>query len=138
MMKKYILDLRVCSVEPVGGRCVLLRLTDDKPLPEMCPGQFVEVRIDHTPSTLLRRPISVCFVDRESNELWLLVAAVGDGTRHLAALKAGDVLNCVLPLGNGWMAIQIPPKRGTFLRSPKVRLPFRGGLVGLPCSLAEE
>ena len=101
-MKKYILDLRVCSVEPVGGRCVLLRLTDDKPLPEMCPGQFVEVRIDHTPSTLLRRPISVCFVDREINELWLLVAAVGDGTRHLAALKAGDVLNCVLPLGNGW------------------------------------
>ena len=38
----------------------------------------------------------------DANELWLLVAVVGDGTRHLAALNAGDTLNCVLPLGNGF------------------------------------
>ena len=101
-MKKYILDLTVRSVEPVGGRYVLIRLTDDEPLPEMLPGQFVEVRIDHSPTTFLRRPISINFVDRERNELWLLVAAVGDGTRRLATLKAGDTLNCVLPLGNGF------------------------------------
>ena len=132
MMKKYILDLRVCSVEPVGGRCVLLRLTDDKPLPEMCPGQFVEVRIDHTPSTLLRRPISVCFVDRESNELWLLVAAVGDGTRHLAALKAGDVLNCVLPLGNGWMAPLNPPDKGDSPAESEGKAPFSWRFGGAP------
>ncbi len=101
-MKKYILDLTVRSVEPVGGRYVLIKLTDDKPLPAMLPGQFVEVRVDQSPTTFLRRPISINFVDREHNELWLLVAAVGDGTRRLAALKAGDALNCVLPLGNGF------------------------------------
>ena len=101
-MKKYILDLTVRSVEPVGGRYVLIKLTGDEPLPEMLPGQFVEVRVDQSPTTFLRRPISINFVDREHNELWLLVAAVGDGTRRLAALKAGDALNCVLPLGNGF------------------------------------
>ena len=101
-MKKYILDLTVRSVEPVGGRYVLIKLTSDEPLPEMLPGQFVEVRVDQSPTTFLRRPISINFVDRERNELWLLVAAVGDGTRRLAALKAGDMLNCVLPLGNGF------------------------------------
>ena len=101
-MKKYILDLTVRSVEPVGGRYVLIKLTDDKPLPAMLPGQFVEVRVDQSPTTFLRRPISINFVNREQNELWLLVAAVGDGTRRLAALKAGDALNCVLPLGNGF------------------------------------
>ena len=81
---------------------MLIKLTDDKPLPAMLPGQFVEVRVDQSPTTFLRRPISINFVNREQNELWLLVAAVGDGTRRLAALKAGDALNCVLPLGNGF------------------------------------
>ena len=51
---------------------------------------------------MLRRPISINFVDRENNQLWLLVAMVGDGTRQLGQLKEGDVLNCMLPLGNGF------------------------------------
>ena len=101
-MKKYILDLKVKSVEKIHERYVLIRLTDDKPLPPMLPGQFVEIRVDGSPSTFLRRPISINFVDRAQNELWLLVAAVGDGTRRLAQLQAGDQLNCVLPLGNGF------------------------------------
>ena len=101
-MKKYILDLSVSACERINEKYVLLRLTDDKPLPEMLPGQFVEVRVDDSPTTFLRRPISVNFVDKEKNELWLLVATVGEGTRRLGRLKAGDTLNCVLPLGNGF------------------------------------
>ncbi len=101
-MKKYVLDLKVKSVERIHERYVLIRLTDDNPLPAMLPGQFVEIRVDGSPSTFLRRPISINFVDREQNELWLLVAAVGDGTRRLAQLQAGDLLNCVLPLGHGF------------------------------------
>ena len=58
------------------------------------------MRVDHSPTTFLRRPISINFVDKANNELWLLVAMIGDGTRQLGCLHAGDVLNCVLPLGN--------------------------------------
>lgn len=101
-MKKYILDLTVRAVERLSERHVLLRLTDEKPLPQILPGQFVEVRVDGEPHTFLRRPISINFVDDEQNELWLMVAMVGDGTRALGALRAGDTLNCVLPLGNGF------------------------------------
>lgn len=101
-MKKYILDLTVNSVEALSDKHVLIKLTDDKPLPEMLPGQFVEVRVDNTPSTFLRRPISINNVDYDPNELWLLVAAVGDGTRQLQKLQKGDRLNCVLPLGNSF------------------------------------
>ena len=101
-MKKYILDLTVVSVEHIHERYVLIKLTQALPLPEMVPGQFVEVRVDGSPKTFLRRPISIHFVDREQNELWLLVATVGDGTRKLAQLQSGDLLNCVLPLGNGF------------------------------------
>ena len=110
-MKKYILDLRVKSVEAVGGRYSLLKLTHDEPLPEMLPGQFVEVRVDNSPSTFLRRPISINFVDYEKNEMWLLVAAIGEGTKHLSQLKAGELLNCVLPLGNGFTMPQSAAQR---------------------------
>ena len=110
-MKKYILDLRVKSVESVGGRYSLLKLTHELPLPEMLPGQFVEVRVDNSTSTFLRRPISINFVDRDANELWLLVAAIGEGTRHITALNPGDTLNCVLPLGNGFTMPQNPTER---------------------------
>ena len=120
-MKKYLLDLTVRSVERIHERYVLIRLTDEKPLPEMLPGQFVEVRVDGSPTTFLRRPISIHFVDTKANELWLLVAAVGDGTRRLADLKAGDQLNCLLPLGNGF----------TMPKKPEERLLLVGGGVGV-------
>ena len=110
-MKKYLLDLTVRSVERIHERYVLIRLTDEKPLPEMLPGQFVEIRIDGSPTTFLRRPISINYVDKDANELWLLVAAVGDGTRKLAELKASDLLNCLLPLGNGFTMPQKPEER---------------------------
>ena len=102
-MKKFILDLTVNSVEALSDKHVLIKLTDDKPLPEMLPGQFVEVRVDNSPSTFLRRPISINNVDYDRNELWLLVAAVGDGTRQLQKLQKGDRLNGMRPLGNSFI-----------------------------------
>ena len=99
---KKTLDLTLRSTERISDRHVLMKLTHDKPLPEMLPGQFVEVRIDQTPTVFLRRPISICFVDRTANELWLLVATIGDGTRWLGSLQPGDTVNCVVPLGNGF------------------------------------
>ena len=101
-MMKYILDLTVKQSERISPKHGLLRLTDTKPLPEMLPGQFVEVRVDGSETTFLRRPISINYVDKEQNELWLMVAMIGDGTRRLGELKAGDTVNCVLPLGNGF------------------------------------
>ena len=120
-MKKHLLDLTVNSVEPLHERYVLLKLTHESPLPPMLPGQFAEVRVDNSPNTFLRRPISINFVDEERNELWLLVATVGDGTRRLAQLRAGDSLNCVLPLGNSF----------TMPRDAGSRLLLVGGGVGV-------
>ena len=110
-MKKYILNLMIRKVEQLSPKHVLLRLTDSKPLPEMLPGQFVEVRVDGAPNTFLRRPISINYVDRKENELWLMVAMVGEGTRHLGHLKEGDLLNCVLPLGNSFTMPSTPDEK---------------------------
>ena len=120
-MKKYILDLKVNSVEALSDKHVLIKLTHSEPLPEMFPGQFVEVRVDDSPSTFLRRPISINNVDYERNELWLLVAAVGDGTRRLQQLRSCDTLNCVLPLGNSF----------TLPEKPGAKVLLVGGGVGV-------
>lgn len=101
-MKKYILDLKVAANERPHERYVLLKLTDKNPLPEMRPGQFAELRVEGSPATFLRRPISIHFVDRDKNEVWFLIQTVGEGTRRLAGLRVGDTLNVVLPLGNGF------------------------------------
>ena len=101
-MKKYLVDLRVVENIRIHHKYCLIKLTADKPLPEMVPGQFVQVRVDGSPQTFLRRPISINFVDKKANELWLLVQLIGEGTRRMAEYQPGDIMNIMLPLGNGF------------------------------------
>ena len=101
-MKKYILDLIVRKNERLNDTNVLLVLTSSEPLPEILPGQFVEAKVENSPATFLRRPISVHNVDYEVNELWLLVQIVGEGTRKLSELKPNDTLNLIVPLGKSF------------------------------------
>ena len=97
---KHIVDLIVSKNEKLNNNYVLLKLTAKEQLPEMHAGQFVEIRVDGSPTTFLRRPISIHFMDKSLNEIWLLIQLVGDETRKLAELKEGDSLNLVFPLGN--------------------------------------
>lgn len=100
-MAKQIADFKLVEKQDFG-RSVLLRLRAERPLPEIQPGQFVQVRVDGSPNTYLRRPISIHDVDFQQNEITLLVQQVGEGTRHLAAVEKDDIVNMVLPLGNGF------------------------------------
>lgn len=101
-MKKYILDMKVTENNRLHTNYCLLKLTSEAILPDMAPGQFVEVRVENSPTTFLRRPISVNYVDKTTNELWLLIQLVGDGTRKMAEYRPGDRVNILLPLGNGF------------------------------------
>ncbi|MDR1402798.1 MAG: dihydroorotate dehydrogenase electron transfer subunit [Tannerellaceae bacterium] len=101
-MKKYMLDMKVTESKDLHTNYRLLKITSDKTLPEALPGQFVQVLVDHSPTTFLRRPISINYIDKKSNELWLLIQKVGDGTRAMATYKSGDYMNLLLPLGNGF------------------------------------
>ncbi len=102
-MKKFLSDLMVKSIEHPRPDYALIKLSPlEGELPPIAPGQFVEIRIDNSPTTFLRRPISVNFVDYTTNELWLLVHVVGEGTRLLAELAVAEKLNCLYPLGNGF------------------------------------
>lgn len=103
-MKKQITDFKVVGNEAISDRLFMLRLTpaDGSLIGQCKAGQFVEVRVDGEPKVFLRRPISIHRVDRESNELWLLIQRAGNGTRQLGLSRAGDIINVVYPLGNGF------------------------------------
>lgn len=106
-MKKYCLDFKVEKSEPIHKLYSLLTLTPANPkvnLPEMLPGQFVQVRIDNA-DTFLRRPISINDVDRDHQTLSLLVRNAGEGSRWLMNRSEGDIVNLMLPLGNGFAHI---------------------------------
>ena len=60
-------------------------------------GQFVNIQLD---GLFLRRPISVCDYDEKS--LTIVYKVVGKGTEKMAAMKAGEKLDILTGLGNGY------------------------------------
>jgi dihydroorotate dehydrogenase electron transfer subunit len=124
-MKKHLMNMSVVENLRLHPVHCLLKLTPGSGgnrLPEMFPGQFVQVRVDDSPQTFLRRPISIHYLDREANELWLLIRITGRGTRRMSEYRPGDTVNLILPLGNGFSVPQLLP--------PGSKLLLIGGGVG--------
>jgi dihydroorotate dehydrogenase electron transfer subunit len=101
-MTKYIHDFKVLQNREVSRGYNVFELQCPEELPEILPGQFVQVLVEKSPSTYLRRPISIYDADKASNTISLLVKVVGEGTATLAKLKKGEKMNLVYPLGNSF------------------------------------
>jgi dihydroorotate dehydrogenase electron transfer subunit len=101
-MSKRIEDFKVVENKRLTTDCYILEIEGSKELPHIGPGQFAQVRVDGSPETFLRRPISVYDVNYQKNRIKLLIQIVGKGTETLAKLKAGDNLNIIYPLGNSF------------------------------------
>ena len=67
---------------------------------EAKPGQFVMVRCGEGGELLLRRPLSIH--QRDDNKIALLFTVVGKGTYWLSQSRAGDDIDLLGPLGNGF------------------------------------
>ena len=95
------------------------------------PGQFVSVYTKNA-SKLLPRPISICEINKEDMTLRLVYRVTGDrtGTKEFSALKAGDTVPVIGPLGNGFPYEEAKGKK-VFLM---------GGGIGVPpiLELAKE
>lgn len=103
-MKKFLKDFSIIESIKLSTDYGLLGLSpsDGSQLPQMSPGQFVEVAVPAESGVMLRRPISIHDADRDKNILWLLVRNAGKGTSALISAKPGDNVNILLPLGNGF------------------------------------
>ena len=64
-------------------------------------GQFVSVYCNDG-SRLLPRPISICEINKEEKTLRLVYRVAGKGTGEFSAMKTGETLHIVGPLGNGF------------------------------------
>lgn len=92
------------------------------------PGQFISV-YSKDESRMLPRPISICEIDREAGKLRIVYRVVGQGTEEFSHLTAGDMLEILGPLGNGFP-----------LDTGKKKAFLMGGGIGIPpmVQLAKE
>lgn len=82
------------------------------------PGQFIDL-YSKDGSKLLPRPISICEIDKTNGTLRIVYRIAGQGTKEFSELKAGDDIEILGPLGNGFT-----------LRDRKAIL--IGGGIGIP------
>lgn len=87
------------------------------------PGQFLHLRVDSNDDLLLRRPISICDVDTEQEQVTMLYRVEGKGTARLATKLEGMELDVLGPLGNGF------PLEATMQGETALLI---GGGVGVP------
>ena len=93
-MKQEILTIR--ENVPVTGSVYRMRL-EGAELEAQKPGGFVNIRLD---GLFLRRPISV--FDSAPGSLTILYKVVGKGTEQMSGMKAGETLDVLTGLGNGY------------------------------------
>lgn len=95
------IDARVLSSDVLAEELIRLILHAPEIAAQARPGQFVQMLVpDH--AHVLRRPISLMAMDAHAGTLTLAIQPKGRGTRMLCALKPGDTVRCLGPLGTGF------------------------------------
>ncbi|MDI7246040.1 MAG: dihydroorotate dehydrogenase electron transfer subunit [Bacillota bacterium] len=95
----------------VGPGCFEMHLANEHVAGCAAPGQFVHVRVPTaTADPLLRRPLSVCLAEPSGGVFTVLYQVVGKGTTMLSALRPGESLDVLGPLGRGF---EMPPSGGS-------------------------
>nr|WP_313770600.1 dihydroorotate dehydrogenase electron transfer subunit [Bacillus sp. S/N-304-OC-R1] len=87
------------------------------------PGQFVHLKVSDQYDPLLRRPISIAEINKTQNEFTMIYRAEGKGTRLLSQKRAGDAIDILGPLGNGFPLDEAKPGETALLV---------GGGIGVP------
>jgi len=104
--KKGIFSCPVLTNDEVARGIFLMRLHAPEIAAQVLPGQFVNVKTAPEKSggysPFLRRPFSVCEVDRRAGTISLLWKIIGTGTRVLAQHRPGVLLSLIGPLGHGF------------------------------------
>jgi dihydroorotate dehydrogenase electron transfer subunit len=119
-MSKRISNLRIIENRQITSDFFILELAGDQKLPEIKPGQFAQLKVEGSPETFLRRPVSIHDVDYGANTMKLLIQVAGKGTKQLSLLKNGEFLNMIYPLGNSFST-----------PSPRERILLVGGGCGI-------
>lgn len=102
MSKKEVKNLEVTENISLNATNFLIRLHSSEPLPQLVPGQFVNIEVKNTSEIFLRRPFSVFEVDYSQNLISLIVKILGRGSKKLTEISVGEELSLIFPLGKGF------------------------------------
>ncbi len=91
----------IVSQQCIGTDIYDMVLSFPKGAKEARPGQFVAMYCEDG-TKLLPRPISICGIDAGAGTLRVVYRIAGEGTRMFSQMKAGDSLEVMGPLGNGF------------------------------------
>ncbi len=91
---------KVVSHDDIGAGYRYLVLEAPRMAAELEPGQFVHVRVPALEPSALRRPFSV--FDADDGCVTVLYKTVGRGTAALNAVRPGDTISVLGPLGHGF------------------------------------
>lgn len=97
----FLEDCRVLKNIHVGGNYYLMKLKGEKTVAPACAGQFFMLQCKNG-ATLLRRPISLHYVNKKENTLEFYYEVKGKGTAEFSHLAEGDTINIQGPLGHGF------------------------------------
>ena len=126
-MAKVKVTAKIAAQEQLADGIYSMRIEVPQIASQAAAGQVVDL-YSKDGSRLLPRPISLCGVDRENGTLRLVYRVAGAGTEEFSHLKAGDTIDVLGPLGNGFT-----------LREGKKAFLIGGG-IGIPpmLELAKE
>jgi dihydroorotate dehydrogenase electron transfer subunit len=102
MSKKEVRDFLIIENRPLNNSNFFIKLKSNENLPDLFPGQFVNIDIPEQNEVFLRRPFSIFEVDYNDNTISLIVKILGKGSKKLTEIGIGKTLNLVLPLGKGF------------------------------------
>ena len=100
--KVHQYDFTVVSNERVGDGIFRLVISCPELASLILPGQFMNFRVPGDASHIVRIPLSFASSDAGTGTIELVYAAVGEGTRRLSLLEAGDGSDLLGPCGHGW------------------------------------
>ena len=121
MKKKTTMTVTDIKNIAEGIWSMILRYPEGERPEEVKPGQFAGL-YPNDPSKLLPRPISICRWDADRAELRFVFRTAGPGTASLAAQKAGDQVDMLGILGNGYDTTKLAGRKVLLL----------GGGIGIP------
>lgn len=94
-------NVNIIKIDQLSSDIFSMWLQDSTIAAAAKPGQFVSLYCKDG-SRLLPRPISICEIDQERGAIRLVYRVVGKGTKEFSNLQAGDSIEVMGPLGNGF------------------------------------
>ena len=101
-MAKFSVNAEVLQTEQLNPTVWLMEVQAPEIAGSAKPGQFVTVHAGRSTDPMLRRPFGVAEVNREKGSVTLMYRVIGEATKAMAALKAGDSISVLGPLGRGF------------------------------------